>query len=122
MKKMKAKRGCGLLPWLVAAVSVLMFRPGAVFAAVLGYNPIDRLLPQASRSSLPKGVAARVTGGRFFAQLLAAPLAAAMHLAFLVGALLAFAGVCASLLRGPRVREPSPGTPTDTADLTAVPA
>jgi pilus assembly protein CpaC len=30
---MKAKRGCGLLPWLVAAVSVLMFRPGAVFAA-----------------------------------------------------------------------------------------
>jgi pilus assembly protein CpaC len=30
---MKAKRGCGLLPWLVAAVSVLMFRPGLVFAA-----------------------------------------------------------------------------------------
>ena len=29
---MKAKRGCGLLPWLVAAVSVLMFRPGMVFA------------------------------------------------------------------------------------------
>lgn len=94
----------------------------AVFAAVLGYNPIDRLLPEASRSSLPKGVAARVTGGRFFAQLLATPLAAAMHLAFLVGALLAFAGVCASLLRGPRVRDPSPDTPTDTADLTAVPA
>jgi MFS family permease len=94
----------------------------AVFAAVLGYNPIDRLLPAASRGSLPPAVATRVTGGKFFAQLLAAPLAAAMHLAFLVGALLAFAGVCASLLRGPRVREPFAGTPSDAADLTPAPA
>jgi len=30
---MKAKRGCGLLPWLVAAVGVLIFRPGMLFAA-----------------------------------------------------------------------------------------
>jgi pilus assembly protein CpaC len=30
---MNAKRGCGLLPWLVAAVSILMLRPGLVFAA-----------------------------------------------------------------------------------------
>src|SRR5579863_2341172 len=31
-KKMKAKRGCGLLPWLVAAVGVLIFRPGILLA------------------------------------------------------------------------------------------
>ncbi len=30
---MKAKRGCGLLPWLVAAISMLMFRPGLLLAA-----------------------------------------------------------------------------------------
>jgi pilus assembly protein CpaC len=30
---MKAKRGCGLLPWLVAAISMLMFWPGLLFAA-----------------------------------------------------------------------------------------
>jgi Flp pilus assembly secretin CpaC len=30
---MKAKRGCGLLPWLVAAVSMLMLRPGLLLAA-----------------------------------------------------------------------------------------
>jgi len=29
---MKAKRGCGLLPWLVAAVSMLMLQPGLLFA------------------------------------------------------------------------------------------
>ncbi|MGA7870913.1 MAG: hypothetical protein WCA22_08440, partial [Candidatus Binatus sp.] len=33
MKKMKAKRGCGLLPWLVAAISMLMLQPGLLFAA-----------------------------------------------------------------------------------------
>src|SRR5271154_4310338 len=29
---MKANRGCGLLPWLVAAISMLMLRPGLLFA------------------------------------------------------------------------------------------
>src|SRR5271156_2583453 len=32
-RMMQAKRGCGLLPWLVAAVSILMLRPGLLFAA-----------------------------------------------------------------------------------------
>jgi pilus assembly protein CpaC len=30
---MKAKRGCGLLPWLVAAVSMMLLRPGLLHAA-----------------------------------------------------------------------------------------
>jgi len=30
---MKAQRGCGLLPWLLAAMSLLLFRPGLLFAA-----------------------------------------------------------------------------------------
>ena len=30
---MKAKRGCGLLPWLVAAISMLLLRPGLLHAA-----------------------------------------------------------------------------------------
>ena len=29
---MKSKRGCGLLPWLVAAISMLMLRPGMLLA------------------------------------------------------------------------------------------
>ncbi len=29
---MKSKRGCGLLPWLVAAISMLMLQPGLLFA------------------------------------------------------------------------------------------
>ena len=30
---MKAKRGCGLLPWLVAAISMMLLRPGLLHAA-----------------------------------------------------------------------------------------
>jgi pilus assembly protein CpaC len=33
VKKMKAKRGCGLLPWLVAAISMMLLRPGLLHAA-----------------------------------------------------------------------------------------
>ena len=33
MKKMNAKRGCGLLPWLVAAISMMLLRPGLLHAA-----------------------------------------------------------------------------------------
>jgi pilus assembly protein CpaC len=32
VKKMDAKRGCGLLPWLVAAISMLMLQPGLLLA------------------------------------------------------------------------------------------
>jgi MFS family permease len=91
----------------------------AVFAAVLGYNPIDRLLSPAARSSLPPVVAERVASVRFFAQLLTAPLAAAMHLVFLVGAVLAFGGACSSLLGGRRSRDSSPGAPSGSTDLAA---
>jgi MFS family permease len=91
----------------------------AVFAAVLGYNPVDRLLPPASRASIPSEVTAKVTAGQFFARLIAAPLAAGMHIAFLVGAVFAFGGIIASLLRGPRVREPRQGK-AETTDLRSV--
>src|SRR5260370_35144610 len=30
---MKDKRGCGLLPWLVAAISMMLLRPGLLHAA-----------------------------------------------------------------------------------------
>jgi pilus assembly protein CpaC len=33
VKKMNAKRGCGLLPWLVAAISMMLLRPGLLHAA-----------------------------------------------------------------------------------------
>jgi len=32
VKKMKSKRGCGLLPWLIAAISMLLLRPGMLLA------------------------------------------------------------------------------------------
>jgi MFS family permease len=89
----------------------------AVFAAVLGYNPIDRLLPPASRSSLSPTVSARITGGQFFARVIASPLSAAMHVTFLVGAVFAFGGLIASALRGPRVRGPAIEEGSESVDL-----
>jgi MFS family permease len=92
----------------------------AVFSAVLGYNPIDRLLPPSSRSSIPPRVIAEVTGGQFFARLIAEPVAAAMHIAFLAGAAFAVCGVFASLLRGPRVRFAVAERGSDAAELEPV--
>jgi pilus assembly protein CpaC len=38
---MNAKRGCGVLPWLVAAISMLMLRPGLLFAADSGVTEMS---------------------------------------------------------------------------------
>ncbi|MGC1343187.1 MAG: hypothetical protein WA854_12725, partial [Candidatus Binataceae bacterium] len=38
---MKPIRGCGILPWLAAALSLLMFRPGLSFAAADGGSQIS---------------------------------------------------------------------------------
>lgn len=41
---MKFKRGCGVLPWLVAAVSMLMLRPDMLFAADSGVTEMSLAL------------------------------------------------------------------------------
>jgi MFS family permease len=100
--------GAGVQP--AAATAAASVPAGtAVFAAVLGYNPVDRLLQSGPKASVAPAVRARVTGGGFFARLIAGPLDGAMHLTFLVAAVFAFGGLIASVLRGPRVREPSTG-------------
>jgi MFS family permease len=74
----------------------------AVFASLLGYNPMQRLLA-GHAAQVPHDVAVRVTDGTFFANLLARPLAAAMHAAFLLAASIAVAGAVASAFRGPQI-------------------
>jgi MFS family permease len=81
----------------------------AVFAALLGYNPVARLLPSGTLAGLPRSVGDRVLGGHFFASLISAPLADSMHVAFLAAAAAALLGAVASGLRGPRVVQHRPG-------------
>jgi MFS family permease len=103
LPKVQADLVAAGVPTPVAHAAATVPAGTAVFAAVLGYNPIDRLVPPQSRGSLSPQTVATITGGDFFARLIADPLARAMHSAFLVGAAFAVGGVLASLLRGPRV-------------------
>jgi MFS family permease len=75
--------------------------PGAaIFAAMLGYDPISHLIPSQILSTLPPGVVARVIDPHFFANLLAQPFVEGIRVALLACvAMCALAGV-ASALRG----------------------
>ena len=77
---------------------------GSLFAAFLGYNPMEKLLGVTTLQHLPAATAHFLTGRSFFPGLIAAPFKKGLNLAFdfaIVSCLLA-AG--ASALRGRQVR------------------
>jgi hypothetical protein len=64
--------------------------PGAaIFAAMLGYDPISHLIPASMLATLPPAVAARVSDPHFFAGLLAQPFVDGIRVA-----LVACVGMC----------------------------
>jgi MFS family permease len=73
-----------------------------LFAAFLGYNPMQHLLGNAVLAHLPAGHAAVLEGRSFFPHLISAPFRAGLHTAFdfAIGACIVAAG--ASWLRGGR--------------------
>ncbi len=83
---------------------------GSLFSAFLGYNPIKELLgPTGALQHLPASQVAYITGRSFFPQLIEAPFADGMHLAFTFAAVATAIAVVASALRGKRYffsREP----------------
>jgi MFS family permease len=89
----------GLTPALAHGIASLP--PGAaIFAAMLGYNPISHLIPASSLATLSPAVAARISDPHFFAGLLAQPFVEGIRIALLVCvAMCVLAGV-ASALRG----------------------
>ncbi len=73
---------------------------GAIFSALLGYDPISHVMPASALGALPPAILARVTDPHFFAGLLAGPFVGGIRLALSVSAAMcALAGV-ASALRG----------------------
>jgi hypothetical protein len=90
----------GLSPDLAQRIASLP--PGAaVFAAMLGYDPVSHLIPASLLAGLPPGIADRVTDPHFFASLLAQPFVSGIRVALLACvAMCVLAGV-ASALRGP---------------------
>jgi hypothetical protein len=76
--------------------------PTAVmFAALLGYNPIQMLLGPAL-TKLPAGNAAYLTGHSFFPSLISAPFQAGLDIAFDFAIVACLIAAVASLLRGKR--------------------
>ena len=74
---------------------------GSLFAAFLGYNPIQSLLqPTGALSSLSARHRATLTGKEFFPHLMSAPFHHGLVIVFIAAAAMTFVGALASLLRG----------------------
>src|SRR5262249_30524106 len=75
-----------------------------LFAAFLGYNPIQSLVGAHTLTSLSPSDHAALVGHSFFPQLIAGPFESGLHAAFTFAILACLVGAGASLLRGGRYR------------------
>ncbi len=74
----------------------------ALFAALLGYNPMQALLPQNAIQSIPKANLTVITGTSFFPNLIAQPFIDGMHYVLVIAAIMSAIAAVASALRGGR--------------------
>jgi MFS family permease len=74
---------------------------GSLFAAFLGYNPIQSLLgPSGTLQHIPAANAATLTGKEFFPRLISQPFHHGLVVVFIAAALMMLIGAVASLFRG----------------------
>jgi len=83
-----------------------------VFAAMLGYNPVQNLLaPSGTLATLPPHNAALLTGKQFFPHLISAPFHHGLVIVFTAAAIMAVTGALVSLLRGKQFYWEEPVSP-----------
>lgn len=76
---------------------------GSLFAAFLGFNPLQTLLaPSGVLATLPPANVSTLTGTTFFPQLISGPLHAGLVLVFITGAVMMLVGAVASWFAGGR--------------------
>ena len=75
---------------------------GALFAAFLGYNPMETLLPKDVLDGLPPANHDRIVGKQFFPKMISTPLVDSLRAVFGFSAVLAFLAAIASFARGAR--------------------
>ena len=75
---------------------------GSLFAAFLGYNPIQQLVPASVLAHLPAGHAAYLTGKSFFPSLISPAFKTGLRYAFDFAIVCSLVAAVASLLRGGR--------------------
>jgi hypothetical protein len=71
-----------------------------LFAAFLGYNPIEHLVGANALQALPAHTQAHLTGATFFPNLISAPFRDGLHTAFSFAIVACLVAAAASLLRG----------------------
>ncbi|HEX4212843.1 MAG TPA: MFS transporter [Candidatus Dormibacteraeota bacterium] len=87
------------VPTLVATKIAHLPPVATLFAAFLGYNPMQQLLGPALKA-LPAGAAAHLTSRAYFPQLISSPFMSGMHLTFAFAAVMMLIAAVASWLRG----------------------
>jgi hypothetical protein len=83
-----------------------------LFAAFLGYNPIQHLLGPHALAALSVGDRATITGHSFFPQLISAPFRTGLHEAFAFAILACLVAAGASLMRGGRYEHDDAAVPS----------
>jgi hypothetical protein len=73
---------------------------GSLFAAFLGYNPMEKLVGRHTLSQLPPDKAADITGKRFFPKLISGPFIDGLRIAFTASLIMCLIAAWASWLRG----------------------
>jgi MFS family permease len=74
----------------------------SLFAAFLGYNPMQQLIPAGVLSALPAANAATLTGNTFFPNLISAPFKQGLSITFIISIIAYIIAAAASWLRGGR--------------------
>ncbi len=74
----------------------------SLFAAFLGYNPMQQLIPASVLSTLPAANAAALTGNTFFPNLISAPFKQGLSITFVLSIIAYLIAAVASWLRGAR--------------------
>ena len=72
----------------------------SLFAALLGFNPLQTMLPHQVLAALPAASAARITGTTFFPQLISGAFHSGLRVIFGVALALCLIAAAASMLRG----------------------
>jgi MFS family permease len=94
-----------------------------MFAALLGYNPVQNLLaPSGVLAKLPAHSVAVLTGKQFFPHLIAGAFHHGLVIVFTAAAIMSFAGAMVSLLRGKQFYYDDDGRPAVTATPAPAPA
>jgi MFS family permease len=83
-----------------------------LFAAFLGYNPIQHLVGAHALSGLSPANHAALVGKSFFPHLISAPFRAGLHEAFAFAIVACLIAAAASLMRGGKYQYEAPATPT----------